>query len=95
MKSRVPQEVPGVRIYGSRIELKLQSIALGFELEWNSNWKAMPFDWTWISLELEGHALGLNSNITQVSSSLGSLYRSNFIFGCKRVNFSGHPKGLK
>ncbi len=33
MKSRVPQEVPGVRIYGSRIELKLQSIALGFELE--------------------------------------------------------------
>ncbi len=44
------------------------------------------WDGTRIALQLEGHALGLNLNVTKVSSSLGSLYRSNFIFGCKRVN---------
>ncbi len=41
---------------------------------------------TWIALQLESHTLGLNLNVTKVSSSLGSLYRSNFIFGCKRVS---------
>ena len=28
------------------------------------------WDGTWISLKLEGHALGFNLNVTQVSSSL-------------------------
>ncbi len=31
-------------------------------------------------------ALGLHLNVTKVSSSLGSLYRSNFIFGYKEAN---------
>ncbi len=68
--------------YGSRIELKLESIALGL----NSNETQIGRHGTPIALELEGHGLGLNSNVTQVSSSLGSLCRSNFIFRCKRVN---------
>ena len=77
-----PQEVPGVRFYGSRIELKLESIALGL----NSNETQIGRHGTRIALELEGHTLGLNLNVTKVSSSLGSLCRSSSIFWCKRVN---------
>ncbi len=75
-------DVKDLKINGSRIELKLESIALGL----NSDETQIGKHGTRIALELEGHTLGLNLNVTKVSSSLGSLCRSSSIFWCKRVD---------
>ncbi len=71
-----------LKINGSRIVLKLESIALWL----NSDETQIGKHGTRIALELEGHALGLNLNVTKVSSSLGSLCHISSIFWCKRVN---------
>ncbi len=82
-------DVKDLIINGSKVELKLESIALG--LNSNETQIGRPCPWIEMGWDMDftrigRPCLGLNSNVTQVSSSLGSLYRSKFIFGCKRIN---------